>query len=447
MRVKTLVLCAVVLAGMATGGPRKLKPGFNLFSKDQDIQLGREAAAEVEKKSAVVNDAQLNAWLKRVGDRLASTEEAGGYPYTFKLVYDKSINAFALPGGPAFVHTGLISAADNEAQVAGVLAHEISHVALRHGTNQVSKANLIQLPALLAGAMAGSQGGMLGNLAQLGVGVGAGSVLLKFSRDAERDADLLGTRIMAKAGYNPLELARFFEKLQAEGGARVPQFFSDHPNPGNRRQAIEAEVRALPRRDYTLGDAQQFARVQKAVAALPPPPAAPGPAAAIPGQAPGVPRVKPASRLRTYDTSAYSISYPEDWQISANQQNLSAAIAPKEGVVENAIGIGILTGIYQPPQTGGNLRQDTDQLVRQLIASNQGMQARSSGDGHVDGQPALIVRLETQSPYVGAGEVDTLIAVERPPGVFYLILIAPQPALQELQATFDAIQRSVRFPR
>jgi predicted Zn-dependent protease len=255
---------ALLLATTAAAQrPRQLKPGWNLFSKDQDIQLGKEAAAQVEKQYTVARNADLASYVRRIGAKLASTPDAGGFPYSFQVVADKSINAFALPGGLTFVHTGLMAAADNEAQVAGVLAHEISHVALRHGTNQASKANLIQLPALLASGMLGKSGSMLGQLTQLGIGLGANSVLLKFSRTAESDADLLGTRIMAKAGYNPLEMARFFEKLEASGGTHGPQFLSDHPNPGNRVKAVEAEIRYLPRGTYNTGNANEFARMQK----------------------------------------------------------------------------------------------------------------------------------------------------------------------------------------
>lgn len=273
--IATWLVMFLFVACAAGQGPRKLKPGFNLFSKEQDIQLGKEAAGQVEKEMTLVTDAELNEYVQRIGGKLAATPEAAGFPYSFKIVSDKSINAFALPGGPTFLHTGLLAAADNEAQVAGVMAHEIAHVALRHGTNQASKANLIQLPAALAAAAVGKKGSLLGSLAQLGIGLGANSVLLKYSRNAERDADLLGTRIMARVGYDPVEMARFFEKLQAGGGGGGLQFFSDHPNPGNRIRAVEAEIRYLPGRTYTTGDPQEFARMKQRLAALPPPPAKP----------------------------------------------------------------------------------------------------------------------------------------------------------------------------
>src|SRR6266481_9130801 len=244
---KRILFMALALAipTLARKPGEPIKPGFNLFSKQQDIQLGQQAAAEVRKQSRPVSSPELQDYIRRIGERLAATPDVrdSGFQFTFTLVNDKSINAFALPGGPTFVNTGLVLAADNEAQIAGVLGHEMSHVILRHGTNQASKAKLIELPALLGSQMAG--GSMAGQLAQLGIGLGAGSVLLKFSRTAESQADLMGSHLMAESGYNPLEMARFFEKLNSEGGQRAPQFLSDHPNPDNRQKAIEEEAKKL----------------------------------------------------------------------------------------------------------------------------------------------------------------------------------------------------------
>jgi predicted Zn-dependent protease len=267
-----VVLAFSALAAAQSHEP--LRPGFNLFSKQQDVQLGQEGAQQVRQQYQVVQTPFLQDYIRRVGDRLAATPEAreSGFPFTFTLLNDAQVNAFALPGGPMFIFTGLIKNTDNEAQLAGVMAHEMSHVILRHGTHQASKANLVEIPARLLQLAAG--GSMLGRLADLGIGVGANSVLLKFSRDAESQADALGARLMSEAGYNPLELARFFETLQASGGqgnSRVAQFLSDHPNPGNRERAIEEEARTLPnqRYGYQTGD---FQRAKADVMSLPPAP-------------------------------------------------------------------------------------------------------------------------------------------------------------------------------
>jgi predicted Zn-dependent protease len=261
------IFMLLLAAGALLAQSKKLRPGFNLFSKEQDVQLGKESAAEVEKKMKVVDNPELQTYIGTVGKKLTSSADAGEFPYSFKVVVDKSINAFALPGGPMYIHTGLLAAADNESQMAGVMAHEVSHVALRHGTNQASKQQMLQLPAMLVGQASGS-GGLLGTLSQLGINLGANSVLLKFSRSAETEADLLGTRLMHSAGYNPTELANFFRKLEAEGGNQnklVEMFMASHPNPGNRVQAVQKEAKSLPSRTYN-GETGQFRSMQALVA-------------------------------------------------------------------------------------------------------------------------------------------------------------------------------------
>jgi len=275
---KTQALAIVAIIFLASSGwaqgPSRFRPGFNLFSKEQDVQVGQENAAQVRKQMTVIKDPVLTDYVNRVGKRLVNAQEAqeSGFPFTFEVVADPSINAFALPGGPMFINTGLLRAVDNEAQLAGVMGHEMSHVILRHGTNQASKSKLIELPAVLASQMAG--GSMMGKLAQVGIGLGANSVLLKFSRSAESQADLMGSHLMSEAGYNPIEMARFFEKLNAEGGQRAPQFLSDHPNPENREKAIEQEITRLPQQNYGY-QSGEFERMKQVVAKIrePKPPA------------------------------------------------------------------------------------------------------------------------------------------------------------------------------
>jgi len=267
----SIVLVLFAISALAQG-PTQIRPGFNLFSKQQDVQLGQESAAQVRRQMTVIKDPTLTAYVNAVGKRLMASREAmaSGFPFTFEVVADPSINAFALPGGPMFINTGLLRAVGNEAQLAGVMGHEMSHVILRHGTNQASKANLIELPAMLAGQIAGG-GGMMGQVAQLGIGLGANSVLLKFSRTAESQADLMGSHLMAEAGYDPIEMARFFEKLNAEGGSRAPQFLSDHPNPENRSKAIEQEAARLPEHMYGY-QTGEFRQMKKVVATIHEPP-------------------------------------------------------------------------------------------------------------------------------------------------------------------------------
>jgi predicted Zn-dependent protease len=262
-----ILLCCLAACAVRRNPAVIPKPGFNLYSRQQDIQIGQAAATKVRQQYQIVTNKWLEDYTAALGKRLASRRLAGTFPYGFTLLRDKQVNAFALPGGPVFVFTGLMAFADNEAQVAGVLAHEISHVALRHGTNQLSKNELFQLPALFAGAALGSDS--LGQIVDAGLGIGLNGLFLRYSRNDESEADALGARIMAAAGYNPIEMARFFEKLEQRRNSDIPEFLSDHPNPGNRADEVEAIIKTLPLRSYGYSTGK-FSRAQAAIRELPP---------------------------------------------------------------------------------------------------------------------------------------------------------------------------------
>jgi beta-barrel assembly-enhancing protease len=246
---------------------RNLKPGFNLFSPEQDLEIGKQAKAEVERTKPVIKDPQLGAYITGLGKRLAQSPRAGQFPFTFEIIRDKNINAFALPGGPVFINTATIAAADNEAQLAGVLAHEMSHVALRHGTHEATKGKAVEIIAGLAGSATSDN--LAGALTRAGISLGANSLLLHYSRDAESQADYNGALIMADAGYNPVEMARFFQKLETRGSeGALAQFLSDHPTPGNRVQAVQEEVQQMPPKTYRT-DSPDFQRTRSRVRSMP----------------------------------------------------------------------------------------------------------------------------------------------------------------------------------
>src|SRR5262249_37009043 len=213
----------------------QLKPGWNMFSPQQDMQVGKQAATDAARTSAMCNSARAEGYLTQLGKRLVAHLNTNGvqYPWEFHCVNDRSINAFALPGGYVFVNRGAIEAADNEAELAAVMAHELSHVALRHGTNQATKAQAAPAGGgVFCAIFGGGTGGAL--LTQLGPFT-AGGVLLKYSRSAETQADVMGTQVLYDSGYDPRAMAQFFEKLQQESkGKNPPEFFSDHPSPDHR---------------------------------------------------------------------------------------------------------------------------------------------------------------------------------------------------------------------
>ncbi len=262
-------LLVVLFAGLLSAQVHDPKPGFNIFTPEQDIEMGKQAAREIEQTKPVVHNDEIVGYLTRIGARLAQSRHAGQFPFRFHVLKDHAVNAFAFPGGPIYVNSGLLASVDSETELAGVLAHEMSHVALRHGTHQATKSIPVAAAAAFFGAVIGEDS-TLARLGQFGINFGAQSMLLHYSRESESEADLNGIRIMNDAGYNPVGLEHFFERLQAEGTqpSGAAAFLSDHPAPANRVHAIEHEMRYLPHSDYHETDPRALAKVKRAAGAL-----------------------------------------------------------------------------------------------------------------------------------------------------------------------------------
>jgi hypothetical protein len=359
-----------------------------------------------------------------------------------------------------YVHTGLIKAVENEAQLAGVLAHELSHVVLRHGTHQATKSEFLQLGAILMGGKAGGGGGLTGALAKIGIGLGANSYLLCFSRGMESEADLLGAYTMAKAGYNPIELARFFEKLEAQGGNQnslVARFLSDHPSPGNRIQAIEDQLPYMPRGPYDAqaGDLKQ---AQQIVAQLTPvkkrgaqngveeaSPQQPAPATSATSSPVQMPRIEVSGRLKTYQGGEFSFSYPEEWDVS-NGTGQSLIVSDRLGRVGEAVGYGIMVYVV-PAQTGRvQLRDDTAAYLKGLTGAGPNVKTESEpSELTVGGAPALLTRISSESPYQEQRETDVVLTVDRGANMLVFIFVSPSAQFQDLEQSFKKVSQSVRF--
>jgi predicted Zn-dependent protease len=217
--------------------------GFNLFSPEQDVQIGQRAAQEAERQLPLIRESRTDRLLQGIVARLARVAPGADYPYQVRLVNASDLNAFALPGGFTYVNRGLVENVRSEAELAGVLAHEIAHVALRHGTEQASKAYAAQAGLGLLGRLLGREGERDRQIVETVGGLGLSTVFLKFGRDAENEADRVGVRMMADAGYDPVELARFFELLQSQqrrDPGAVERFLSSHPSPGDRVERVRA---------------------------------------------------------------------------------------------------------------------------------------------------------------------------------------------------------------
>jgi predicted Zn-dependent protease len=241
---------------------------ITLISVSDEIALGRETQRQVRAKVPVVDDGTITSYVAGMGKQLVARAGGPKYPYSFSVADYREINAFALPGGPVWIHRGIIHAATNESQVAGVVAHEIAHIAQRHAAGQITKSLIANGALSLLGALLGNDRGA--QTAQLGAQVLAGGYMLKFSRDDERDADRVGVQIMRRAGWDPRGMAEFLDTLRREQGRNpgtVETFLSSHPAPAERVQAVRALIgsRASGRRDSA-----QFQSVKARAQKLPP---------------------------------------------------------------------------------------------------------------------------------------------------------------------------------
>ena len=236
---------------------------------NRTYNLGRRQRKEIDRSMPVMSDSEdVSRYVQRLGQQLVSHNRGDvKWPFSFHGVNVKEINAFVLPGGPIYVNVGTLQAADDEGQLAGVIAHEISHVVLRHSTQQASQASLVQVPLAILGASVGRSA--TGQLAALGANIGAQGLLLKYSRTAETEADLLGSQIMYDADYNPYSMVEFFTKLESQGGPGVPQFLSDHPNPGNRVENVRQAINKYPKKKYR-NNSGDFDEVKAAVGKMRP---------------------------------------------------------------------------------------------------------------------------------------------------------------------------------
>ncbi|HJP91572.1 MAG TPA: M48 family metalloprotease [Pyrinomonadaceae bacterium] len=245
-------------------GKRKLNGGLiskMSMSVEKEVALGRQLAAEVDRQAKFVDDPMITEYVNRVAQNLVLHSDAK-IPFTVKVIDSDEVNAFALPGGFFYVNKGLILIADNEAELAGVMAHEISHVIARHAVENQTKANLMQYGTLTGIILLG---GIPGMVLQNTAGIGMMTAFMKFSRSAEAEADKLGTEYLYAAGYDPTAMATMFEKLEAKNKKKpgtIAKIFADHPAPADRRAASLALAARFPEHEEYIINTSEFNRVK-----------------------------------------------------------------------------------------------------------------------------------------------------------------------------------------
>jgi predicted Zn-dependent protease len=442
--VACLILAPTAIIGIEPAAQLNLKPGFNLFSKQQDIDAGKQAATDADKQLPLVNDPQVLGYLNNLGHRLTQYEPLpADYPWTFKVVNTKDINAFALPGGYIYVNRGTIESAENEAQLAGVVAHETGHVVMRHGTHQASQMLLAQAPLAILGGMLGQGGSLAGQLAQMGIGFGVNSALLHNSRTAESQADAVGTYVLYHAGYDPHAMAQFFQIIEKKYPSRTAQFFSDHPIPANRIQAVNTEIPQLGPAIQGKTDSPEFEAVKRKMLGMPPAPQSNVSSAGV----------TPSGNFKSYDHSGFRVSYPDNWEVFGDA-NSAVTIAPRAGMSANAVAYGVIINGFQPEagRGTGSLDDNTHQLIDSLHQGNPNLKVIGQDENiRVNRMPGKSVELTGPSPLQDSSgnamrERDWLVTVQRSDGsILYMMFIAPERDFHSLLPTFDNMVRSFQI--
>src|SRR6266540_3278423 len=263
--IRSSAAVALVLSSVLATAQTQITPPKNSYTPAQDVELGLKAAAEARQQLPVMRDDAVTSYVEDIGRRLVAAIPAEvrhpEFRYSFDVVNVREINAFALPGGPMFVNRGMIQAAKSEGEVAGVMAHELSHVVLRHGTAQASKATKYEIGQVAGAVLGAIIGGGWGQVISQGTQFGLGAAFMRFSREFERQADLEGAHIMARAGYDPRDMANMFKTIEKQSGPGGPQWLSDHPNPGDRSEYIAREAQLL-RVENPIHDTRAFDQVK-----------------------------------------------------------------------------------------------------------------------------------------------------------------------------------------
>jgi hypothetical protein len=427
----------------------------------------------------------VDRYLNKIVTKLAAQAPGARYPYAIKAVNDSTINAFALPGGPMYVNRGLFEAARSEAELASVLAHEMAHVALRHGTHQASKAYLGQAGLGILGGLLGKNGGNTAQIVNAVGGLGLNAVFLKFGRDAEYQADQLGAQIMAGAGYDPVAMASFFELLRSQQGrdpGKVERFFSDHPPAADREARIRDQAASL--RLARSQDVGGFDRMRADLRRLSPAPSPVAQRLAEPGNEdsrnPASGRFdvrvdEPSSRFQRFEqrNGFFTIDHPDNWRAYGSDSGFAVSIAPDGGVVDTGNGqqamlYGVIVNHYAPfegdtdrqqqslqrsyapfedtDRWRGSLEDATDDLVRQIIRSNSYLRAQ---DGQarreqIDGASSFSVVLSGRSPVTGQEERVTVVTRGLSDGdVIYALCIVPGSGYDSMARTFTHMLRTL----
>ncbi len=463
------LVIALGLTAAIADAQTNVKPGFNLFSPEQDAEIGQQSAIQAQRQLPILNDAQVNAYVNRIGQRLAANAGGPNFQYQFRVVNQSDINAFALPGGYIFVNRGVLENARNEGELAGVLAHEISHVALRHGTHQASKAYLAQAGiSILGGILGGRVGQGTANIINAVGGFGLNALFLKYSRDLETQADVRGSQILAASGYSPVDMVNFFKTLERVDQSKKTNWLSDHPAPPDRIARIEREAQMLRVSQTPTENVAELREVQNRLRGYGS--ARTGRAIAQgttsgrsrpSGRGTSVSVEPPSNSLRTYTSRSglYRISYPSNWQVYESGST-GVTIAPPGGVGNvngsNEIVYGAMINHYDPfgnlgsRLRSGNISIDdaTDDLLTEIQRGSPYLRlVRGSGQRvRMAGGTAVAATLRGTDPQTAVDERVTVVTRQlSDEHLLYLLFVTPERDASSYSNLLNEMVNSMRI--
>jgi len=474
LRTRVAIAVLILSTGLASA-QTNIKSGFNLFSPEQDVQVGQESAAAAEQQLPILRDASVDAYVNRIGAKLAANAGGPGFPYRFRVVNASDINAFALPGGPVYVNRGVLEQARNEGEVAGVIAHEIAHVALRHGTHQASKAYLAQTGiGILGGILGGKVGQGTADIINTVGGLGLNALFLKYSRDLETQADVRGAQILAASGYSPADMVGFFHTLESVDKSRKTNWLSDHPAPPDRISRIEKEAKLLKVSSSPTVNVAELNNVQSRLRGFGSAPTSQQIAqGATAGTGTGTSTARrrttqsgsasntitverPSSSLRAYTarSGVFRVSYPSNWQVY-EQGNSGVTIAPPSAVVGSDIVYGAIINHYAPfgnsrGLISGNttLEDATNDLLATVRQSSPYLQVASGSGQRVKmaGGNALAATLRGTDPNTGIAERVTVVTRQLADDhLIYMLFITPEREAGNYSAVLNAMVNSMQI--
>jgi predicted Zn-dependent protease len=478
-----LAIALIFTAGIADA-QTKIKPGFNLFSTQDDVQIGEQSVQQALQQLPILNDSQINSYVNNIGQRLAANSGGPNFQYQFRVVNASDINAFALPGGFVFINRGILEQARNEGEVAGVMAHEISHVALRHGTHQASKAYLAQAGiSILGGVLGGKLGQGGAQIINAVGGLGLNALFLKYSRDIETQADVRGSQILTASGYSPADMVGFFQTLERIDPSKTTNWMADHPAPPDRIARIQkeaqllhvsltpttnvAQLQSIQNRLRGSGPAQTMAQIAQSAAA----PSSNTGRRSTGGMSSSTVSIEaPSNTLRAYTSRSglFQISYPSNWQVYESSST-GVTIAPPSGVGnvqgQSEVILGAIINHYDPfGNTGasqlrgsgggggynGNisLQDATQDLLTEVQRSSPYLKLTSNTGQRVSmsGGTALAVALRGTDPVTGIDERVTIVTRQlSDEHLLYMLFVVPQRDASNYSNVLNTMVNSMRI--